>query len=186
MGKFIDHKEYGDDQKVWLGNLPAETSDAQLKDHMTMAGGTVILAARTKGSTGIAVFENGFQASAAVAQLNGTSIGINVIEMDFWTKPEKKAAQGSADGNPVKKQKTEGTNSVFGGNKGAYVEIDKGYAVDQKVWIGNIPKKTSDADLKEYLSMAGGTVLMAARMKGNTGVAVFENSVQAYRAISKL
>merc|ERR1719188_69876 len=83
------HMKYPKDQKVWLGNLPtdlpADTIEEQLKEHLALAGGTVLFCAKMKGGTGVGVFENAEQASDAIVQLNGTQLGENTIEVDVWT-----------------------------------------------------------------------------------------------------
>merc|ERR1712194_214515 len=88
--KSDDGNDYADAQKVWLGNIPTATTNEELKEHLAMAGGVVVMAAKMKGNSGVAVFENGMQASVAIAQLNGTTIGTNTLQVDTWAKGPKK------------------------------------------------------------------------------------------------
>merc|ERR1719277_669570 len=78
------HWNYPKNQKVWLGNLPACQS-SELKEHLELAGGTVVYSAKMKGKTGVAVFTSAQQAKAAISELNGTQLGDSTIQVDVWT-----------------------------------------------------------------------------------------------------
>merc|ERR1712012_617474 len=82
-------KDYPKDCKVWVGNLPQgfpkDTLEESLKEHLALAGGTVVFACVMKGTTGGVAFETAEQASDAIAQLNGTMLGESEIQVDVWT-----------------------------------------------------------------------------------------------------
>jgi len=75
------------DKKVWVGNLPkAKDSLKELKELCKAVGNVKKVESLGKGTTGCVVYNTAAEATMAIAQLSGSMIGGNVIEVDVWTQ----------------------------------------------------------------------------------------------------
>lgn len=77
-------KTFDPELSVWVGNLPKECKDSDLKQLGSQAG-TCKLAKVLKPGTGGLVFATAAEATAAIPLLNGAQVGDNIIEADVWT-----------------------------------------------------------------------------------------------------
>jgi len=76
--------------KVWVGGLDEKTNGGKLKKHFVDNGATPDFAEIMKRGTACVTFKDEGDAAAAVGIVNGTELDGNIIEVDVWTKPEKK------------------------------------------------------------------------------------------------
>jgi len=83
--KAVDHA-----LKVWVGGLSEKTTWKQLKQHFTDNDSKVEIASLMKKGTAVLTFKTEDEVSSAVASINGTEIDGKTIEVDVWTKPERK------------------------------------------------------------------------------------------------
>eukprot|EP00435_Cladocopium_sp_Y103_P025509 s2912_g6.t1 len=74
-------------QKVWIGGLPAEIDWKQLQQMFNQVGRTIYAAAFPRSNTGCVAFKTPEEVNAAVTTLNGSWIGDNQIEVDYFTRP---------------------------------------------------------------------------------------------------
>jgi len=78
-----------------------------------------------------------------------------------------------------------------GADKGAGKGKSKGprlndFPAETKVWVGNLPEDATVESLTELFGRTGGTVKLAAIMRGNTGGVAYETPEEAARAIAML
>eukprot|EP00927_Polykrikos_kofoidii_P002040 TRINITY_DN10782_c0_g1_i4.p1 TRINITY_DN10782_c0_g1~~TRINITY_DN10782_c0_g1_i4.p1 ORF type:complete len:152 (-),score=30.48 TRINITY_DN10782_c0_g1_i4:192-647(-) len=81
-------KQFEPEQKVWVGNIPADIDWKALQDLMSQAG-TVKWCEVFKGKstgTGCVAFDNAASAYQAVSSLNGAPLGSTSIVVDAWAK----------------------------------------------------------------------------------------------------
>lgn len=88
------------ERKIWVGNLPESVTYEELKAHFTSpptctAKFAAVLRGKAAGSGGVA-FGTAEEATAAIAALNGSSLGGATIEVDVWTKKERPAPAEAA------------------------------------------------------------------------------------------
>lgn len=81
-------KHFAPEKAVWLGKLPEEATDKDLKDLGDQAG-SCVYAKTMRGGTGVLLFDSAETATAALALLNGAQVGDNTIEADEWTSNRK-------------------------------------------------------------------------------------------------
>merc|ERR1712066_749429 len=84
-------KEVDAANKVWVGGLNKATTWQALKKHFAEAGVTPHLVhINEKSSNGIVTFKEESEVSEAISALNGTELNGSALEVDVWTKPERK------------------------------------------------------------------------------------------------
>merc|ERR1711879_1118873 len=75
--------------KVWIGGLSEDTSKKTLTKHFADIKKPKIVDIVRKG-TAVVAYESEEDAVAAIAALNGTELNGKTLEVDVWTKPERK------------------------------------------------------------------------------------------------
>merc|ERR1712039_78607 len=83
-------KEVDHSLKVWVGGLSEDTTWKQLKEHFKENGCEVDLCDLMKKGTAQCTFKTEDEATSAVGCLNGTELNGSTIEVDVWTKPERR------------------------------------------------------------------------------------------------
>lgn len=76
--------------KAWVGGLSEKTTWKQLKQHFTDNGCEVDLVDLMKKGTAVVTFKTEDEVTSAVGSLNSTVLDDSTIEVDVWTKPERK------------------------------------------------------------------------------------------------
>lgn len=76
--------------KCWIGGLSAETTWKQLKDHFTEKGCSTKIVEIMRKGTAVITFETEDEVASAISAANGSELGGNTLEVDVWTKPERK------------------------------------------------------------------------------------------------
>merc|ERR1712187_869967 len=97
-GEGKGYKNFKNEQKVWIGNLPEGVTYKELQPHMKQAGNAKwVECVGGKGSkgTGVACYETEAEATAAIAALNGSVLSGQAIEVDVWTKKPKGEGKGA-------------------------------------------------------------------------------------------
>merc|ERR1711907_680967 len=77
------------ESKVWIGNLDANVSWKDLKEHFDQAGKTKWVEPFKKGKgkgTGGVGYSSPQEAQSAIEMLNGSVLGGAMIEVDVWNK----------------------------------------------------------------------------------------------------
>merc|ERR1712039_451390 len=72
--------KYPAGQKVWVGGMSPETTQESLQEYFAL-GGTVVAAALMKPGTGCVVYSSEEEAQQAIAVLNGTELGGQVLQV---------------------------------------------------------------------------------------------------------
>merc|ERR1719231_1238360 len=88
-GKDKGLKTFNPEQKVWVGNLSSEVDWKEMQAHFNQAGKTKWVEPFSKGKgkgTGGVAYETAEEAATAIATLNGSFLGGQVIEVDTWTQ----------------------------------------------------------------------------------------------------
>jgi len=95
------------DQKVWVGNLTADTTVDSLQAHFAQLGDPMpISAVLMKRGVGVVAYATAQEAETAIAAFNGSDLSGNSIQTDSWTTSKPKGA-------------SRGLNLVpYGGGKG--------------------------------------------------------------------
>ncbi|CAE8594123.1 unnamed protein product, partial [Polarella glacialis] len=75
--------------KVWVGGLPANTAWKALNEHLATVAKPKLTHVMNKG-TACVVFESSDDVAIVIASLNASEFNGNTIELDVWTKPERK------------------------------------------------------------------------------------------------
>ena len=90
-GKGKDHKDFKDEQKVWIGSIPDGVTYKELQPHMKQAGNAkwVAVFSGNGQGTGVACYATAAEAQAAIASLNGSVVGGGAIQVDVWNKRTK-------------------------------------------------------------------------------------------------
>jgi len=83
-------KEIDNDLKMWVGGLNEETNAGAVRRHFTEAGCKPHLLNLTGKDRACVSFRTADEASSAITALGGTEIDGATIEVDVWTKMEKK------------------------------------------------------------------------------------------------
>merc|ERR1712032_1789314 len=84
------HKDVDASLKVWIGGLSPKTTVAKLKQHFVDNGCAADGADLMRKGTGVVTFKTEAEVNTAILGLNGTDLDGNTIEVDVWTKTEKK------------------------------------------------------------------------------------------------
>jgi len=175
--------------RVYVGNLPWQTSWQDLKDHMRGAGGNVVYAdvfldeyGRSKGC-GIVEYATREEALNAIKALNDTRIGeserLIFVREDRETVyiPQRERLPRGGGG---------GGRSRGGGSSGPSGE----HAAGRQVFVRNLPYTTSWQDLKDYFKQFGRVVRAEALTGGDgspkgQGTVLFETREDAQNAIAR-
>merc|ERR1719327_925713 len=91
-GKKSGLSKFAPEKKVWVGNLPEGTTYQELQEHFGSAGTAkfaAVFSGKGKGTGGVA-FTEPEEAAKAIKTLNGSTFKGVKIEVDTWTKMEKK------------------------------------------------------------------------------------------------
>jgi len=83
-------KEVDHSLKVWVGKLSKTTTWKQLKQHFVDSGCEVDMCDLMKPGTAVVTFKTEDEASSAVASMNGTELDDSALQVDVWTKPERR------------------------------------------------------------------------------------------------
>jgi len=83
--KGVDHA-----LKAWVGGLSEKTTWKQLKQHFVDSGCEVDMCDMMKPGTACVTFKTEEEVSSAVGTVNGTELDDKTIQVDVWTKPERK------------------------------------------------------------------------------------------------
>jgi len=83
--------------KVWVGGLSPKATTAKLKKHFADNGSEAHLCRLLKPGTACVTFETDDAASSAIASVNGTKLDGKELEVDVWTKTEKKAKKAKGE-----------------------------------------------------------------------------------------
>merc|ERR1712187_661136 len=75
--------------KVWVGGLSDKTTKKTLTKHVADVAKPKIVD-MMKGNKAVVAFENEDDVAATIAALNATELDGKTIELDTWTKPERK------------------------------------------------------------------------------------------------
>merc|ERR1712048_1132665 len=75
--------------KVWVGGLSPKTTWKALEKHFTDVKKPKVTEIMRKGKACVA-YETEEDVAAAIAALNGTELDGKTLELDTWSKPEKK------------------------------------------------------------------------------------------------
>lgn len=90
-------KEVDHSLKMWVGGLAKSTTWKALRQHFVQAGAKPKLVhINEKRQTGVATFADESDVQDAIGALSGSELDGNVIEVDVWTKPEKKEKKPKA------------------------------------------------------------------------------------------
>jgi len=76
--------------KVWVGGLSAKTGAVQLKKHFKDNGCEPDKVTLMKRGTGSVSFKTEDEATSAIGSMSGTELQGSTLEVDVWTKAEKK------------------------------------------------------------------------------------------------
>lgn len=77
------------EKKIWIGNLPEEgVTFRELQAHFEGSKFATVMKGKGAGTGGVA-FATAEEATAAIAKLNGSTLGGNQIVVDVWTKKEE-------------------------------------------------------------------------------------------------
>jgi len=82
--------------KVWVGGLSQKTTWKELKQHFVDNGCEVDMCDLMKPGTACCTFKSEDEATGAVGTMNGTELADNTIEVDVWTKPERREKKTKA------------------------------------------------------------------------------------------
>lgn len=77
--------------KVWVGGLPEKTTSKELSKHFEdQFAKPKLCDIYVSGGRAIVTYESADDVASAVSIVNGSEFKGSVIEVDVWTKPEKK------------------------------------------------------------------------------------------------
>merc|ERR1712232_12958 len=83
-------KEVDHELKVWIGNLKPTITAKALEKHFAAAGCKPTLSTIMRKGAACVVLPSEGDVASAIGALNGTALQGQNIEVDVWTKPEKK------------------------------------------------------------------------------------------------
>jgi len=101
-------------QKVWVGNLAAETTAEEVDAHFRQLGEPVVAEILKKGTACVG-YETAAEAETAISAFNGSEIGGAIIQTDVWSQKPKGAGKGGKDKGA---QKGNGKAGGWGGGLG--------------------------------------------------------------------
>jgi hypothetical protein len=187
----------GPSNRVYVGNLPWQTSWQDLKDHMRQAGNVVRAdvfvdeTGRSKGC-GIVEYSTPEEAQNAIKTLNDTKLDETERlifvredreERTFVSGPRRPPVRGRGafGGYP-------GAGAVGRGGGGTFAPPPIPSTRGRQVFVGNLPYTTSWQDLKDQFRLAGNVIRAdilldtTGRSKGQ-GTVLFESPQDAQKAI---
>jgi len=83
--KAVDHS-----LKVWVGGLTESTTWKQLKQHFVDSGCEADMCDLMKTGTACVTFKTEDEATTAVGTVNGTELDDSTLQVDVWTRPERR------------------------------------------------------------------------------------------------
>lgn len=89
-GKGKSYRDIPASTKVWVGGLPEGSTDKDLQAHFAPVAMPLWSSINFTGISGASVFKTPEDAAAVVAQLNGSVLNGNVIQVDAWEQKPKK------------------------------------------------------------------------------------------------
>lgn len=186
-------------QKVWIGGLPPEIDWKQLQQMFNQVGRSIYAAVFPRSNTGCVAFKTPEEVNAAVTTLNGSWIGDNQIEVDYFTRPagrpEKGKGKGKGSYTPVWKPMFEKVNLWGFSGKGNGKGKGKGKGKDEirrlksidnsmKVWIGNLDGSVTWKMLQDHFQSNVGSVTWATVFPKGTGCVAFKTPEDAQMALA--
>jgi RNA recognition motif-containing protein len=190
--------------KVWIGNLPLDADWKAVEAHFNQVSKTRWVEVMPRG-VACAAYRTSAEAITAIASLNGTEFGGQVIQVDTWNQksPGKKIVGrpgGKAGWSGKGKEmsgwswvpdeilfQTFGKGSIFGkGGKGIgranpLKEID----ASCKVWIGDLAPEVDWKQLQAHCNTVGKTRWVEVMRKG-IACAAYRSAEEATVAIAGL
>lgn len=169
--------------RVYVGNLPWQTSWQDLKDHMRSAGGNVVYAdvfldeyGRSKGC-GIVEYATREEALNAIKALNDTKIGDS--ERLIFVREDRESVY-IPQRERIPRGRGRGSSSSGSGE----------HAAGRQVFVRNLPYTTSWQDLKDYFKQFGRVVRAEALTSADgspkgQGTVLFETREDAQNAIAR-
>merc|ERR1719215_2573021 len=89
-GKGMSARNFKPDKKVWLGGIPEGVTYKELNEHLKPSGAKWVEVFKGNGAgTGVACFGTAEEATAAIAALNGSSVGGAALQLDVWERKPK-------------------------------------------------------------------------------------------------
>jgi len=186
--------EVGAECKVWIGGLGKDVSRGKLVNHIKETAKPHLLELMSRG-TAVASFKTEEEAQTVIASLNGSDLEGKSIEVDVWTKKEKKDREPGEKRNRNKKKKKMGVSAQVlkqaqkgkagkAGKKDDKLKL-KIKAVDHalKLWVGGMSKTTTWKELKTHFVDLGCEVHLCDLGKPGNGVVTFKTEDEATSAL---
>jgi len=174
------------DRKVWVGGLKELKDKGKLVKHFKdLDCNPSIVELMSKGKQAVISFKTADDASTAISIVNGSDLDGQTIEVDVWTKKEKK--EGEEPRKRVKKHTLKRPVAKAKGKPAKLSKIgEKIKAVDNelKVWIGGLKESTTWKQVKEHFANNGCEVDMCDIPKPGKGCATFKSADEAASAIA--
>merc|ERR1712039_1147504 len=88
MGKGGGGRKWDADKSktAWVGNLPAEMTEEELKANFSTAGKVVKVGITGKKRTGIVEYSSAAEVQQAISMFNGCDVGGSQLHVDVWSK----------------------------------------------------------------------------------------------------
>lgn len=146
--------------KVWVGGLSKKVTWKELEKHFTAISKPAVTDVNEKRGTGVVAFKSEDDVSNAIATLNGSELCGSAIEVDVWTKPERKEKQEGEEGEKKEKRpKMKQAVKTKFGQKPTFDQKtrDKLAEIDDslKVFIGGLAKGITWKDLEKHVASLG-------------------------------
>mmetsp|Transcript_59184 Transcript_59184/g.150308 ORF Transcript_59184/g.150308 Transcript_59184/m.150308 type:complete len:150 (+) Transcript_59184:3-452(+) len=91
-GKGMSAKNFRPDKKVWIGGIAEGVTYKELHEHMKPSGAKWVEVFKGSGKgAGVACYATSEEATAAIAALNGSTVGGGNLQVDAWEKKAKEA-----------------------------------------------------------------------------------------------
>jgi len=146
--------------KVWVGGLSKKVTWKELEKHFTQINKPAVTDVNERKGTGVVAFKNEDDVSSAISSLNGSELCGSAIEVDVWTKPERKAKEEGEEGETKEKRpkKKQTVKTKFGQAPGidpkTKEKLDK-IDASLKVFIGGLPKGVAWKELEKHVASLG-------------------------------
>jgi len=146
--------------KVWVGGLSKKVTWKELEKHFTQINKPAVTDVNERKGTGVVAFKNEDDVSSAISSLNGSELCGGAIEVDVWTKPERKAKEEGEEGETKEKRpkKKQTVKTKFGQAPGidpkTKEKLDK-IDASLKVFIGGLPKGVAWKELEKHVASLG-------------------------------